>query len=95
MSSVLERERKAALAADVDALSKLQEEKRLALSALHGDDDASSEELDVLRGRALANVRLIRHLTMCLQGILAPQGAIYTAGGARPSGLPSRSWGRL
>lgn len=94
MSSVLERERKAALAADVDALARLQEEKRLALSALH-EDEASAEELDGLRGRAMANVQLIRHLTMCLQGMLAPQGATYTAGGARPSGLPGRSWGRL
>ena len=94
LSSVLERERKAALTADVDQLAKLQDEKRLALSALHREE-ASTEELDSLRGRAMANVRLIRHLTMCLQGMLAPQGATYTAGGARPSGLPSRSWGRL
>ena len=94
MSSVLERERKAALAADVDLLAKIQDEKRLALSALHSDE-ASAEELDSLRGRAMANVQLIRHLTMCLQGMLAPQGATYTPGGARPSALPGRSWGRL
>ena len=94
LSSVLERERNAALAADVDLLARLQDEKRLALTALHGDE-ASDEELDSLRGRAMANVQLIRHLTMCLQGMLAPQGATYTAGGARPSGIPGRSWGRL
>lgn len=94
LSSVLERERKAAIAADVDALTRIQDEKRLALQAL-ASDDASDEELSVLRMRAMTNVQLIRHLAMCLQGMLAPQGATYNAGGARPVGPISRSWGRL
>ena len=37
LSSVLERERKAAISADVDALSLIQVEKRLALTALSVD----------------------------------------------------------
>jgi hypothetical protein len=94
LSSVLERERKAAISADVDALSLIQDEKRLALSAL-AKDETSGEELASLRLRATANVQLIRHLTMCLQGMLAPHGATYNAGGARPIGSISRSWGRL
>ncbi|HEX6240762.1 MAG TPA: hypothetical protein VFZ61_07710, partial [Polyangiales bacterium] len=91
---VLERERKAAISADVDALSKLQDEKRLAMVAL-GSDETSDEELGTLRMRAMANVQLIRHMAMCLQGMLAPSGATYTPGGARPSGPMGRSWGRL
>lgn len=94
LSSVLERERKAAISADVDALSLIQVEKRLALNALQMDG-ASPEEVETLQARAMANVQLIRHLAMCLQGMLAPSGATYNAGGARPIGAISRSWGRL
>lgn len=94
LSSVLEREREAAISADVDTLSRIQDEKRSALSAL-ASDEASDDELASLRTRAMANVQLIRHLTMCLQGMLAPAGATYTAVGARPTGSISRSWGRL
>lgn len=94
LSSVLERERKAAISADVDALARLQDEKRLALGAL-AQDGASDDELATLRLRATANVQLIRHLAMCLQGMLAPQGATYNAGGSRPIGAITRSWGRL
>jgi hypothetical protein len=94
LSSVLERERKAAISADIDALSQLQHEKRLAMAAM-ANDETSEDELGSLRSRAMANVQLIRHLTMCLQGMLAPQGSTYTAGGARPTGPVSRSWGRL
>ena len=94
LSSVLERERKAAISADVDALSLIQVEKRLALTAM-SVDGATPEEVDTLHQRAMANVQLIRHLAMCLQGMLAPQGATYNAGGARPIGSHSRSWGRL
>jgi hypothetical protein len=94
LSSVLERERKAAISADVDALSLIQVEKQLALTAL-SVDGATEEEVDSLHQRAMANVQLIRHLAMCLQGMLAPAGATYNAGGARPIGSHSRSWGRL
>src|SRR5687767_9248515 len=94
LSSVLERERQAALAADVDALAQLQEEKRLALTAL-GAEEVSDDEIGSLRTRAMANVQLIRHLTVLLQGMVAPQAPTYTAGGARGMGSMSRSWGRL
>jgi len=94
-SSVLEREREAAVAADVDALALLQEEKRAALTELHGDEELTEDEMASLRSRAMANVQLIRHLTVCLQGMVAPQPPTYNAGGARPVGSMSRSWGRL
>jgi len=94
LSSVLERERKAAISADVDALSLIQVEKRLALSAL-SVDGATEDEVAELQARAMANVQLIRHLAMCLQGMLAPEGATYTSGGGRSIAPISRSWGRL
>lgn len=94
-SSVLERERQAAITADVDALAKLQDEKRAALTALHSDEELTEDEMASLRARAMANVQLIRHLTVCLQGMVAPEAPTYTAGGARPVGAMSRSWGRL
>ena len=95
LSSVLERERTAAVTADVDALAQIQMEKRAALDALLQEGDVSEEEMNVLRSRALANVQLIRHLTVCLQGMVSPPAATYTAGGARPMGGMTRSWGRL
>lgn len=94
-SSVLEREHHAAVTADVEALASLQDEKRAALTALHEDEELGEEELASLRARAMANVQLIRHLTVCLQGMVAPPPPTYNAGGARPVGNMSRSWGRL
>src|SRR5688572_3648501 len=94
-SSVLERERQAAVTADVELLAALQDEKRAALTALHSDEELTEDEMASLRARAMANVQLIRHLTVCLQGMVAPQAPTYTAGGARPVGAMSRSWGRL
>ncbi len=95
LSSVLERERKAAISADVDALSLIQVEKRLALTAL-SVDGASEEEVNTLHARALANVQLIRHLAMCLQGMLTPEGVTtYNSGGARSIAPITRKWGRL
>lgn len=91
---VLESEREAALRADVDALAAVQERKREALAALLRSDPSEDVAAD-LRARAQANLRLIRHLVSCLQGIVSPQGPTYTAAGARPSGGFSRSWGRL
>jgi hypothetical protein len=91
---VLESEREAALRADVDALAAVQERKREALSALLGSD-ASEDLIAELRARAQANLRLIRHLVGCLQGLVSPQAPTYTAAGDRPSGGLSRSWGRL
>lgn len=95
LSSVLERERKAAISADVDALTLIQVEKQLALTAL-SVDGASNEEIDALHERALANVQLIRHLASCLQGMLTPEGvSTYNAGGGRSIAPITRSWGRL
>jgi len=90
----LDHERTLALQADVDGLASIQEQKRALLDKLL-NSGAPAEETQRLREKALSNVQLIRHLVACLQGLSTPAGATYNAGGARPSGMPSRSWGRL
>jgi len=91
---VLERERALALRADVDGLAEIQEEKRALLQMLQ-TSGAPEVETAKLKQQALSNVQLIRHLVACLQGLSAPPAPTYTAGGGRPSGTMSRSWGRL
>ena len=90
----LDHERKLALSADVDGLGAIQEEKRALLDQLLSSGAASTETAR-LREKATSNVQLIRHLVACLQGLSAPVGPTYNAGGGRPSSAPSRSWGRL
>ena len=93
-AEVLDAERTFALAADVDALSALQDKKRAALAVLL-ESSATEQEVSELRARALSNIQLMRHLVKCLSGIVSPEAATYTQAGARPSGGLSRSWGRL
>lgn len=94
LDRLLEHERSAALRADVDALVELQESKHSQFARLtqaHADDD----RMDSLREKATANVQLIRHLVACLNGILMPNGATYTAQGRHPSSGYGRSRGHL
>jgi len=93
-ASLLERENLAARKADVDTLALLQDEKRSALAALSASV-VPDDVLDALRARANENVLLIRHLTTCLQGMVSNGDTTYNAGGARPMGRLSRSWGHL
>lgn len=93
-AKVLESERQFALRADVDALAAIQEEKRALLAKLL-ESGAPEAETAKLKQRALSNVQLIRHLVVCLQGLITPEGSTYTAGGGRPMGTVGRSWGRL
>ena len=93
-AKVLDSERMFALRADVDGLTAIQDEKRLLLEQLLASG-APAEETTPLREKALANVQLIRHLVVCLQGLCTPESTTYTAGGGRPTGTMSRSWGRL
>jgi hypothetical protein len=94
LADLLETEHRLALSADVDALATLQEEKRAVLTRLLASD-ATPEQTQGLRERALANVQLIRHLVVCLQGLSAPEAPTYTSGGSRPAETVRRSWGRL
>jgi hypothetical protein len=91
---VLDRERALALKADVDGLAEIQEEKRALLQQLQVSG-APEAETAKLKQQALSNVQLIRHLVACLQGLSTPPASTYTAGGGRPTGTMSRSWGRL
>jgi hypothetical protein len=91
---VLDRERALALRADVDGLAEIQEEKRALLQMLQASG-APDAETAKLKQQALSNVQLIRHLVACLSGLSSPPASTYTAGGGRPSGAMSRSWGRL
>ena len=91
---VLESERLFALSADVDALAEIQEQKREVLTRLLVSD-APAEETRSLREQALANIHLIRHLVVCLQGLSAPEALTYTAEGSRPLETMRRSWGSL
>jgi len=91
---VLDRERALALRADVDGLAEIQEEKRALLQKLQASG-APDAETAKLKQQALSNVQLIRHLVACLSGLSSPPASTYTAGGGRPSGTMSRSWGRL
>lgn len=93
-AKVLDVERALALKADVDGLGSIQEEKRVLLDKLLASG-ASEAETAPLRERVMANVQLIRHLVACLQGICAPAGPTYTAGGGRSLRPMTRSWGRL
>jgi len=93
-AKVLESEREFALRADVDGLSAIQEEKRVLLERLL-ESGVSPEETSHLREKAFANVQLIRHLVVCLQGLSAPASPTYTAGGGRSMGTMRRSLGCL
>jgi hypothetical protein len=82
-SALLDRERQAALSADVDALASLQDEKRAWLSRVkNGEFEAALA--DDLIARAHSNVGLIRNLVICLRGVLeADSEPTYTSRGLR------------
>ena len=93
-AQVLETERQFALSADIDGLVSLQEHKREVLTRLLASD-APAEQTRELREQALANIQLMRHLVVCLQGLSAPEALTYTAEGSRPLETMRRSWGSL
>ena len=64
----LEVEREAATRADLDALERVQEEKRALMAALK--ENAPPEVANELAALARQNIALIRHLTACLRGHL-------------------------
>jgi hypothetical protein len=83
-SALLDRERQAALRADVEALAALQEEKRGWLTRVkNGELEGSIAE--ELIARAHGNVGLIRNLVICLRGVLGGDTEpTYTAKGLCP-----------
>jgi hypothetical protein len=83
LANVLERERQAAIAADVDALTELQDEKRACVAQLRSTEPDPTT-MGPLVDRAQANIRLIRLLVQCLRGTVEPEGTpVYSATGER------------
>jgi hypothetical protein len=80
LADVLDREKRAAANADVDALLELQSEKRAALDRLYASAP-SADVLEPLRKAAQGNVALIRHLVVCLRGVVGGEGAVYGPSG--------------
>jgi len=82
--SLLDQERQAACQADVDTLVSVQEEKARVLASLQAEG-ASNELLDQLAAAAEANIILMRHLVLCLRGLIeGVQGSdTYDASGSR------------
>ena len=88
-------ERRAAIAADFDALVRVQEEKRARLSELQaaGVDLQTQRELGEI---ARENVYLIRHLFACVKGYLgATAEPGYTARGEVAPASMNHVRGRL
>ena len=82
-SSLLDRERQAALSADVEALAELQEEKRAWLIRVKNGELEGSLAEDLI-ARAHSNVGLIRNLVICLRGVLGGDSEpTYTSRGLR------------
>ncbi|MCG8556066.1 MAG: hypothetical protein MJD61_12390 [Proteobacteria bacterium] len=93
--SLLEAERNAAVAADLDALLALQKDKRELVDELRGHGfDATV--LPELAAKARANLQLMRHLVGVLRALTLPETDAYTPRGARedtPAGARGRSRG--
>jgi hypothetical protein len=92
LAGLLDAERAAALAADVDQLLAIQAEKQRALSALLGANDG---EFPVGAGKladvARENLLLLRHLVSCLRSLVGEEEPTYGSAGQRaPSATPRR-----
>jgi len=83
--TLLDRERTAACEADVETLVGLQNEKSRLLGQLR-TEGASDALLEQLTAAAEANIVLMRHLVVCLRGLLEgveSPSQTYTAAGTR------------
>ena len=82
-SALLDRERQAALSADVEGLAELQEEKRAWLARVK-NGELKGPIADELIARAHSNIGLIRNLVICLRGVLGGENEpTYTSRGLR------------
>jgi hypothetical protein len=94
-SQLLEREREAALRADVEGLVELQEHKRRLFDRVRRGE-LGGEIPNELVARAHANIGLIRNLVICLRGCLGGETeATYTSRGLRSSAPDGSSRGVL
>lgn len=84
LAQLLERERQAALHADIDALSELQPLKQELVAGLRRSErgEYSQRTMDGLAAQARDNIGLIRQLVICLRGAIGiPSEAMYTQAG--------------
>lgn len=93
LSRLLEHERIAAIAADVDRLMQIQDLKREAVSAVH-PGNTPPHEIEALAAAARNNIVLMRHLVQCLRGFSLVEDNAYGATGERVTG-PTAVAGQL
>jgi len=82
-STLLDVERKAALAADVDTLSALQDHKAAVLAEMQSDPPTAQQQAEIVR-KAHANIGLVRQLAELHRALLVGEAAAPTYG---PRGL--------
>ena len=95
LRSLLDAERNAAVAADLDALVALQQDKRELVDELRGQG-LDAPVLPELASKAHANLQLMRHLVGVLRALTLPEADAYTPRGLRedaPAGARGRSRG--
>ena len=94
-SQLLEREREAALRADVEGLVEVQAHKRRLFDRVRSGE-LLGEIPSELVARAHANIGLIRNLVTCLRGCLGGETeATYTSKGLRSNAPDGSSRGVL
>ena len=93
MEELLERERGAALRADVEELERIQGDKRRLLDRAEREGGFEHATLERLGERAKANVGLIRHLVTLHRALAGLPPGGYSPDGRQRAGLtPAHSW---
>jgi len=92
LAGLLDAERAAALAADVDQLLAIQAEKQRAMSSVLGTHGGTfPQSADRLADTARENLLLLRHLVSCLRSLVGEEEPMYSNAGRRsPTVAPKR-----
>jgi hypothetical protein len=92
--SLLDRERDAACQADVEALVAIQDEKTEVLARLR-TEGTPNDMLEHLTAAAEANIVLMRHLVLCLRGLIegVDEASTYNASGSHTAQVGSYGLG--
>lgn len=96
LAGLLEAERAAALAANIDQLLAIQTEKQRALAAvLEMHEGAFPPGADRLADVARENLLLLRHLVSCLRSLVGEEEPMYSPAGRRSPSVAPRRRGAL
>ena len=96
LAGLLDAERAAALAANVDQLLAIQAEKQLALAAVLGAHDGQFPPgAGRLADTARENLLLLRHLVACLRSLVGEEEPTYGAAGQCSASVAPRRRGAL